>query len=79
MSLLLLFSGMSPLLLTDTEKINLPVNCIMAGDQDLVPHSREWSFRESNYKFRPKIKGTPNSLSTGTPSFTTRTDKRGYD
>ena len=65
---------------TDTAVLQLPINCVLAGQQLIKDRYRE------NDLFNPNLKtdvivtrSRAGLLGTKRPSFTIRTDKKGYD
>lgn len=71
---------LSPVFITDTDALQRPVNAIMAGNVPIKAGGRGWDIRPPNLRTRTVMTGTgTRRLTGGKPSFTTKTDKRGYD
>lgn len=72
--------GGPELSIVDTEVLQLPVDCVLAGQQPYRERGREWEIRPRN--LTEKTWGRHSSvraLQGGKPSFTVTTGKRGYD
>lgn len=68
------------LLVTDLDRIQLPVNCVLAGDVPFKDRWREWDVPAARTKEKVMASSTPARRLKGPgPSFTTRTSSRGYD
>lgn len=64
----------------DTDILQKPVDCVLAGDQLIKDRYREWTVPGAKTVERPMVSATPRRRLTGqAPSFTVKTDKRGYD
>lgn len=76
--LLLFFSGGSSDFITDTDILHKPVDFFLAGQDKYKDRYRtkEGSAKEISRKIFARPGGR---LSGGKSTFTTRTDKRGYD
>jgi hypothetical protein len=67
-------------LVTSTRRLQLPINCILAGQQHYTQSGREFEIRSMNAT--EKTWGRHSSvraLKGGKPSFTITSNKRGYD
>ena len=65
---------------TDTNHLQLPVDCVLAGDQPYNDRGREYDIRPMNATEKTWGKhSSVRALGGGRPSFTTTTGKRGYD
>lgn len=77
--LLLLFGFGGTRVITDTDILQKPVNCVLAGEQTIKDRYREWDVPAARRTVRTTMtRSGVRSLGGGT-GFTTRTDKRGYD
>jgi hypothetical protein len=66
--------------ITDTEILQLPINCVLAGQQPYKERGREYEIRPRNLKSRPHtMRSGVRALKGGRPSFTVTTNNRGYD
>lgn len=65
--------------ITSTIDIQLPIDCVMAGDQPLKERINEYEIRPQNRKYRTSISRSGVSRLDNKPTFTTHTSKRGYD
>jgi hypothetical protein len=66
--------------LTDTTILMLPINCVLHGHQKWYGRGREYDIRGSRTTFRTAgTRSHPTRFNGEPPSFTTKTDKRGYD
>lgn len=66
--------------ITDTDILRKPVNVVMAGDVPIKGSGVEYDKRPVNFRSRVAASASPaRRLSGDKPSFTVRTDKRGYD
>jgi hypothetical protein len=65
-------------IITDTTKLQLPVNCVLAGQQEAEVGKTEIEATDPNIRARTRV-SRGGSLKTGDPTFRVRTDKRGYD
>jgi len=64
----------------DTDVLQLPVDCVLAGDQPYRDRGREYEIRPMNMTEKTWGKHSRvKALSGGRPSFTSTTGKRGYD
>lgn len=67
-------------LVTGTNVIQLPINCVLAGNQPLELSRTEIEWNDADIKTRILVKSSGVSrLSENKPSFTVTTTKRGYD
>lgn len=65
---------------TDTDILQKPVNVVMAGDVPIKDRWREFDIRPLDLKTKPVATGSPTRRLRGDkPSFTVKTDKKGYD
>lgn len=65
--------------ITDTDILQKPVDCVLAGQVPYKDKYREWDLKAPNRKETGKvIRSSVRSLG-GKPGYTVRTDKRGYD
>lgn len=65
--------------ITDTEVLQLPVDCILAGQQHYKQSGREYEIHPRNQReFSRGSRSRVRALRGGKPSFTTTTNKRGY-
>lgn len=72
--------GFGPLFITDTDLIELPINCILAGQQDYEVGHTEIEARDPNIRTRTAVsQGGGGRLSSSESSFRVRKDSRGYD
>lgn len=72
--------GGPELSITDLQVLQLPVDCILAGDQHYKQSGREYEIRPMNMTEKTWGKHSRvRALSGGRPSFTSTTGKRGYD
>ena len=66
--------------ITDTEVLKLPVNCVLAGQQPIKDRYREWDVPTARRTEKGSMMRSRRGLIGGEkPSFTTRTDHRGYN
>jgi hypothetical protein len=66
--------------ITDTDILQKPVNVVMAGDVPIKDRWREFDIRPLDLKSKPVATGSPTRRLRGDkPSFTVKTDKKGYD
>lgn len=78
--LLLLFSGGSGLAIMSTRRIQLPVNCVLAGDQLYRHKYRVAEIFPTNTRERTKASVSGVSrLSKDKPSFSVKSTSKGYD
>lgn len=64
----------------DLDVLQLPVNCVMAGNQPFKDRYREWTVCPPNRRTRANAKRSEVCRLKGDkPSFTVKTGKRGYD
>lgn len=74
------YFGPSQHTVTDTDLLQKPVNCILAGQQDYKFSEREWDVRLPNVKTKATLEGgIARRLSKSPPEFTTTTNNKGYD
>lgn len=83
MSLLLLFAGVARpthLDITDTDILQLPVDAVLAGQQPIIDRYREFDIRPRNERqqVRSRTAGA-RRLDGDPPSFTTTSNKKGYE
>lgn len=71
--------GFGPLFITDTDLIELPINCILAGQQDYEIGHTEIEEREANIRTRTSVSQGGGRLSSSESSFRVRKDNKGYD
>lgn len=79
--LLLLFAGRAiRSTITDTDILHKPVDYALAGEQRIKDRYREWDIPAARRTERVSVKRSgARRLGGERPSFTVRTDKRGYD
>lgn len=66
--------------ITSTRKIQLPVDCVLAGQQPYRESGREYEIRDRNATERGGWNRTRVARLKGSrPSFTTTTNNRGYE
>jgi hypothetical protein len=66
--------------ITDTEVLQLPINCILAGQQQYKQSGREYEIRPLNATEKVTLKRSRVARLKGEkPSFTTRVSHRGYE
>lgn len=64
---------------TDTDILQLPVDCVLAGEQTIKDRYREWDVPAAKRTERMTVsRSGVRSLGGGT-GFTTKTGPRGYD
>lgn len=66
-------------ILTDTTKLQLPINCVLAGQQGYEQGGYDIEDNAPNYSDDVKVSSGGGRLSDADSTFTTRTDKKGYD
>lgn len=65
--------------ITDTTKLQLPINCVLAGQQDYEVGKTEIESRDPNIKTRVKLSsGAGGKIAGPDPSFTVKTSKTGH-
>ena len=71
----------SPGAVTDMDVLQLPVNCVLAGQQRIFDRYNEWIInRRRTQMKRVGSHSRAGKISKGPkPSFSVKTDKRGYD
>lgn len=65
--------------ITDTNVLQLPINAVLAGQQDYEVSKREWEVKNPNYKITVTVSSDGVKNLGGKSSFTVKTDNRGYD
>lgn len=66
--------------ITDTDILQKPVDVVLAGQQRITDRYREFDLRAPNRRQRVTVSTRGmRRLNGGTPSFTVKTGKRGYD
>ena len=66
--------------ITDTDILQKPIDCVLAGEVPFKDRYREFELRTPNRKANPRVTtGGARKLGGAAPSFRVRTDKRGYD
>jgi hypothetical protein len=65
---------------SDTDVLQLPINCILAGQQHYKHRERTWDIPPHRVTEEVTARGSSTRRLRGeAPTFTTRTGKRGYD
>jgi hypothetical protein len=67
-----------PLHITDTQHLNLPINCVVIGQQDYEVEETVIDSHKMNIKTRVTL-SSGGTLQGGKTSFTVTTNKKGYD
>jgi hypothetical protein len=66
--------------ITDTTILQLPIDAILAGQQDYKVSEVVWDIRDPNPKYKVNVESSPvKQLSDKPSTFTTTTTKKGYD
>jgi hypothetical protein len=66
--------------ITDTTILQLPIDAILAGQQDYRVSEQVWDIRDPNPKYKITVESSPvKQLSDKPSTFTTTTTKKGYD
>lgn len=66
--------------ITDTDILQKPVNCVLAGQQPYKFSGREYEIHPSNRREQGRVNRSGVARLRGSrPSFTTKTSSRGYD
>lgn len=66
--------------ITDTDILQKPINVVLAGDMPIKGSGREYDLRPLNFKSVTTVSSTPaRRLKGGKPSFTVKTDTKGYN
>lgn len=65
---------------TDTNKVQLPINAVLAGQQDYEVGDTEIEARDPNIRTRTSVShGGGGRLSSNESTFRVRKDNKGYD
>lgn len=72
--------GVATVVTATDREIQLPVNVVLAGMVPIKDRWREYDVRPPGFRTREVSSATPTRrLKGGAPTFTTRTDRKGYD